>query len=73
MAHGCDTFVTSDLKYHDFLDTTEMNLIDAGHFPTEDLICAELVNRLSAAFPAASVIKTAAHNSEVIQYCMKEN
>ena len=73
MAHGCDTFVTSDLKYHDFLDTTEMNLIDAGHFPTEDLICAELVKRLSAAFPAASVIKTAAHNSEVIQYCMKEN
>lgn len=73
MAHGCDTFVTSDLKYHDFLDTTEMNLIDAGHFPTEDLICAELVKRLSAAFPAASVIKTTAHSSEVIQYCMKEN
>lgn len=73
MARGCDTFVTSDLKYHDFLDTTEMNLIDAGHFPTEDLICDELVKRLSAAFPAASVIKTTAHDSEVIQYCMKEN
>ena len=73
IAYGCDTFVTSDIKYHDFLDTTEINLIDAGHFPTEDLICAELVKRLSATFPAASVIKTTAHSSEVIQYCMKEN
>ena len=73
IAHGCDTFVTSDIKYHDFLDTTEINLIDAGHFPTEDVICTELVARLSAAFPAASVIKTTAHCCEVIQYCMKEN
>ena len=32
---GCDTFVTSDLGYHDFLDTQGLNLIDAGHFPTE--------------------------------------
>ena len=34
VALGCDTFVTSDLRYHDFLDTKELNLIDAGHFPT---------------------------------------
>ena len=33
IALGCDTFVTSDLRYHDFLDTKELNLIDAGHFP----------------------------------------
>ncbi|MBE6989414.1 MAG: Nif3-like dinuclear metal center hexameric protein [Ruminococcaceae bacterium] len=70
---GCDTFVTSDLKYHDFLDTTEINLIDAGHFPTEDLICTELVRRISAAFPGVTSVKTAAHCREIIQYCIKES
>jgi len=73
IALGCDTFVTSDLKYHDLLDTTEINLIDAGHFPTEDVICPVLAERLSAAFPEAVVQRTASHTREVIQYCMKEN
>ncbi len=73
VALGCDTFVTADLKYHDFLDSTEINLIDAGHFPTEDLICQEMIRRLSAAFPTVEFVKTTSHCREVIQYCMKEN
>jgi len=73
IAAGCDTFVTSDVKYHAFLDATELNLVDAGHFPTEDLICGEIVRRLRKAFPGATIVKTTAHQSEVIQYCMKEN
>ncbi len=72
IAAGCDTFVTSDLKYHEFLDTRELNLIDAGHFPTENLICPEIVRRLKTAFPTAEVILSTAHQSEVIQYCIKE-
>lgn len=72
IAAGCDTFVTSDLRYHDFLDTTELHLIDAGHFPTEDVICEPLVTYLQRAFPTAIVMKTAAHNCETIQYCIKE-
>ena len=72
IAAGCDTFVTSDLRYHDFLDTTALNLIDAGHFPPEDVICVPLVEYLQGAFPAATVIKTTAHSREVIQYCIKE-
>ena len=72
IAAGCDTFVTSDLRYHDFLDTTALNLIDAGHFPTEDVICVPLADYLQKVFPAATVIKTTAHSSEVIQYCIKE-
>ena len=72
IAAGCDTFVTSDLRYHDFLDTTALNLIDAGHFPTEDVICTPVVEYLQRAFPSATVIKTTAHRSEVIQYCIKE-
>ena len=72
IAAGCDTFVTSDLRYHEFLDNTELNLIDAGHFPTEDVICVPLADYLQKVFPAATVIKTTAHSSEVIQYCIKE-
>ena len=73
IALGCDTFVTADLKYHEFLDTTEINLIDAGHFPTEDLVCREVIKRLSDVFPAVEFVKTTSHCREVIQYCMKEN
>ena len=72
IAAGCDTFVTSDLKYNDFLDTEGINLIDAGHFPTENVICGPLAAYLQKAFPAATVSVSASHSSEVIQYCIKE-
>ena len=71
IALGCDTFVTSDLSYHEFLDTRELNLIDAGHFPTENVICSVIAERLRKAFPAAKIIQSTAHR-EVIQYCIKE-
>lgn len=69
IAAGCDTFITSDLSYHQFLDAKGMgiNLIDAGHFPTEDLVCGEIVSYLSARFPGLTVTKSASHR-EVIQY-----
>ncbi len=35
----CDVYVTSDLKYNDFLDAADsMTVVDAGHFETE--LCA---------------------------------
>ena len=66
---GCDTFVTADLKYHDFQNAAPwgLNLIDAGHFPTEDVVCPQLVNLLEDRFPALTIIKSTRH-SEVIQY-----
>nr|WP_326186404.1 Nif3-like dinuclear metal center hexameric protein [uncultured Oscillibacter sp.] len=66
---GCDTFVTSDLAYHTFLDARGrgINLIDAGHFPTEDPVCAKLVSFITAQFPELAVTKSASHR-EVIQY-----
>lgn len=66
---GCDTFVTSDLSYHQFLDAKGkgINLIDAGHFPTEDPICAKIVSYLADRFPELSVSKSTSHR-EVIQY-----
>ena len=71
LAQGCDTFVTSDLRYNDFLDTRGMNLIDAGHFPTEDVVCPEVVHRLQKAFPAICVSKSAVHR-DAVQYYMIE-
>jgi len=65
---GCDTFVTADLSYHQFLDTTGINLIDAGHFPTENVICPVAVRFLQESFPALTVLKTTSHCREVIQY-----
>ena len=72
IAAGCDTFVTSDLKYNDFLDTEGLNLIDAGHFPTENVVCPALRDRLAEAFPAVDVLCSTSHSCEIIQYCIKE-
>ncbi len=54
---GCDTFVTSDVKYNQFADAKELgvNLIDAGHFPTEEPVCAVLENFLRARFPELNI------------------
>ncbi len=62
-ALGCDTFVTADVKYHQFADAREMGLtlIDAGHFETENPVCACLVTKLRAAFPEIEVIPSALH------------
>ena len=68
-ACGCDTFVTSDVKYNQFLDAKELglNLIDAGHYPTEDGICSAIAQHLSNKFPNLTIKKSTSHR-EVIQY-----
>lgn len=69
LAMGCDTFVTSDVKYNDFLDAQAMglNMIDAGHYPTEQVICPVLVEKLKSAFHDIEVVETNCH-AEVCQY-----
>ena len=60
---GCDTFVTSDLKYNQFWDARNLgiNLIDAGHFYTENPVCDVLAQKLAAAFPEIIVKKSQKH------------
>ena len=69
LAEGCDTFVTSDIKYHSFLEAKALglNLIDAGHFPTEDVVCPVLLDWLSQHFPQVSVSISKRH-FEVFSY-----
>ena len=49
---GCDTYVSSDLKYHQFLDAQQLgiNLIDADHFYTENPVIPVLADKLTAQF-----------------------
>jgi len=60
---GCDTFVTADVKYNQFWDAKELglNLIDAGHFHTENPVCSVLVQKLQTAFPEVTVILSENH------------
>lgn len=69
IARDCDTFVTADVKYNQFLDASAqgLNLIDAGHFPTEDVVCPILIGRLEERFPGLTVGKSVSHR-EIIQY-----
>ena len=67
IAQGCDTFVTSDLRYNDFLDTQGLNLIDAGHFPTENVVCPAIAAYLKAHFPEVQTVISTSHR-DVIQY-----
>ena len=50
---GCDTYVTADIKYHQFQQAAEMgiNLIDADHFSTENPIIPVLRARLADRYP----------------------
>lgn len=57
IAGDCDTLVTADIKYNQFWDAKDLgiNLIDAGHFYTENPVCAYLAEQLQAKFPEIQV------------------
>lgn len=63
IAAGCDTFVTSDVKYNQFWDARDggLNLIDAGHFYTENPVIAVLAEKIRRAFPEISVVISEYH------------
>ena len=57
-AAGCDTLVTADVKYNQFRTAFELgiNLIDAGHFHTENPTMPIIAEKLRNAFPGVEVI-----------------
>lgn len=69
LAHACDTFVTADVKYNGFLDAKAMgiNLIDAGHFPTENVVCPVLAHWLEETFSHVEILRSKVHH-EVFSY-----
>lgn len=62
-AAGCDTYVTADVKYNTFLDAKELgiNLIDAGHFCTENVIVPVIAEKLHQRFSDVGVNISAIH------------
>ncbi|HRV34804.1 MAG TPA: Nif3-like dinuclear metal center hexameric protein [Desulfomonilia bacterium] len=54
---GCDTFVTGDVRYHAALDAKEagINVVDLGHFATEEIIIAPLAKRLGRELPGLAI------------------
>ena len=60
---GCDTFVTSDVKYNQFWDAREqgLSIIDAGHFHTENPVIAVLAAKIKAQFPEIEVKISESH------------
>ena len=62
-AAGCDTFVTADVKYDQYLEAKALGitLMDAGHFATEHVVCQPLANRLAEHFEQIEVFVSKNH------------
>ena len=60
---GCDTFVTADVKYNQFWEARELgvNLIDAGHFETENPVCGAIAAYLREKFQGLTVMLSEKH------------
>lgn len=67
---GCDTFVTADIKHDVFLRASELglNLIDAGHFCTENVVIPVLKNWLTRSFPDLRIL-ISSHRAPERFYC----
>lgn len=65
---GCDTFVTADIKYNQFWDAHDLgiNLIDAGHFCTENPVIPVIAAKIAENFPDIQVKISETHAD-----CMK--
>lgn len=70
-AKGCDTFVTADIKYDRFLAAKELgiNLIDADHFCTENVVIPVLQEKLQRQFPDVTFTVSQVLHQTAQTYC----
>jgi len=68
--HGCDAYVTADVKYHEFQDAQSMGLtlIDADHFCTENPVIPVLAERLAQRFPETRFTVSKRHRALIRFY-----
>lgn len=66
-ALGCDTYLTSDIKYHQFLRAQELgiNLIDADHFCTENPVIPALREKLCNEFNEVEFMVSKVHKQVI--------
>lgn len=64
---GCDTYLTADIKYHQFLQAAELgiNLVDGDHFCTENLVMPVLAARLTEIFKGIEFILSTRHRQVI--------
>ena len=69
-AAGCDTYVTADIKYHQFQLAFELglNLIDADHFFTENPVIPVLAEKLRLRFPDVDFLVSERHRALISFY-----
>lgn len=65
---GADVLVTGEIKHHEInaANGLGVNIIDAGHFKSEDVVTAPLVRKLSAAFPGIGFVKSKAYSDGIM-------
>ncbi|MPM98935.1 GTP cyclohydrolase 1 type 2 [bioreactor metagenome] len=68
LAAGCDTYVTSEVKHHQYLEAMELgvNLIDAGHYHTERFITDRFVRVLSK-FDELTVLRSVTLDRDIVK------
>ena len=66
--NDCDTYVTADCSYDTFQKAEYMNinLIDAGHFATENVICDVLKNKIEQKFN--NTVKISSSHRDIINF-----
>lgn len=70
VAAGCDTMVVGEAKHHEHLEAKMLglNLVEVGHFASENVVCNELVRRIGGQFGDIEVMLSKTQR-EVIEYC----
>lgn len=62
----CDSYLTGDVKYHDFFQAENKMLIcDIGHFESEQFVTQQLYDILSEKFPKFAISKTEKNTNPV--------
>ena len=64
---GADVLVTGEIKHHEILaaNSLGLNMLDAGHFKTEDVVMLPLAEKLGQAFADVEFIKSAVFDDGV--------
>lgn len=57
MPPGCDTVLTGEIRHHQWLNGRErgLNLVEAGHFATENVVVPVLAGMIRQGFPDLEV------------------
>ncbi len=64
---GADVLVTGEIKHHEINDANAcgIDIIDTGHFKSEDIVILPLIKKLSAKFPDITFTKSKAYDDFV--------